>query len=612
VKICRETRRLLERSFEGRLALEEDFRIEDHVRDCAACRVLYGQSRALQDALLDLPAPPVERLDIERCLRAVGDGIDASAAGDSGVRSKRVAAGAIAIAIGAGILVALAWGWTLLAGSEPGALDPGTGRARGRENGAEQAALPPAPSPEPDLAGDLPAAEPFADTGVDSDRLADARAAVREVLVAASSRLPAGGDAPECAAFVQECDQGLQPWVARGWPVQHIVAGLIRSDDAGLARAGMRYLGLRGGRSCVSAIVDGLARLECKRAAARALIDRGDARGLARAVWDADLQSLVMEHLLLSEQGLDWWRDAIDVAPRGSQQVHDLAAGLLPGLIAAGEPGAREMIARWKDGPFLEADLLDALARTQGAQQAIIDAILALGPLDDDAFLLNAVERLKPPQALAWLASVADDRRKRVRALDVIAGFAGADALGLLLDLLQDDEDSLRAWRRAVGADDSRRLSTLADELVAFGRLADARRMLDLCIRSELPDAVPAILVLARSRLFSVEERALALLAVGASAREEHIEGLRRLFGALESHEGKVAAAALVTLHAVGGSDATLSLIGVGSESRRKRLRTRLDRAAEGRGAALALFELAHELEGVLGSARTESWRNVQ
>jgi hypothetical protein len=75
-------KQVVERSFEGRASLDELFDLEAHVRDCARCRELHEQSHALQEALAEMPAPPVERLDVERALAGIRAGIEA---GDAAV-----------------------------------------------------------------------------------------------------------------------------------------------------------------------------------------------------------------------------------------------------------------------------------------------------------------------------------------------------------------------------------------------------------------------------------------------------------------------------------------------------------------------------------------------
>ena len=64
MKACRRTRLLLQRSFDGRLTLDEEFRLEEHAHECDVCRRLFEENELLRESLLNLPSAPVERLDV--------------------------------------------------------------------------------------------------------------------------------------------------------------------------------------------------------------------------------------------------------------------------------------------------------------------------------------------------------------------------------------------------------------------------------------------------------------------------------------------------------------------------------------------------------------------
>ena len=57
---CRQARRWMERAFDGRLGIDEDFLLEAHLEGCPRCREEADLSAALVDGLTGQPEPPVE------------------------------------------------------------------------------------------------------------------------------------------------------------------------------------------------------------------------------------------------------------------------------------------------------------------------------------------------------------------------------------------------------------------------------------------------------------------------------------------------------------------------------------------------------------------------
>ena len=584
MKPCRRIRRSIERSFDGRLSLDEEFRVEEHVAECERCRGLYEQVRVLRDALHGLPAPPAERLDVERSLDAVRRAIDARA---TAAPTRRFPWRSIAAA--AALVLALA-AWALRDSMPAPSVADRTPREV--EPTAEVAALDPAPVERvalellvvgPDDAEDdeAPTAEALApalplepagvlDPEFDAARLARARQEVRRALLTHATVLAGSPDSAAVQSFADALDDELRTVLAGAWPVRRLVEGLLTAEEPEVGRAAARYLGVRGDRVAVAALEEALARPDRRGAAVLALADAGE-RGLdvlSRAVWDPELAPLVLDQIGTrpAHDGVAWVQHALRRAPRTPSATTEVVmGGLLELLTGCGEEGADTLLLLSDHALVSEADVLDALARTGGADEAVTRAVLfSSRPPASEEFLLRAVARLRPAEALAWVDDLCRAPGADPEAARVLASFDGDAAAAALLDLCASgrvrDEDVPELWQLALGRGPDR-FETLAHEQCALADRLVLRRYLDLLVLAEHADAVPAILVLAGSPDLGAEDRERAILVAGEVGEERHVMALAELFTQLDRTERELAAACLFAAYTIGGPEAARTVL---------------------------------------------------
>ncbi|TDJ67761.1 MAG: zf-HC2 domain-containing protein [Planctomycetota bacterium] len=620
MKACRRTRQLLERSFDGRLTLDEEFRLEEHAHECDACRRLFEEHERLCESLLNLPSPPVERLDVERSLQRIHAALDESVgAGDAPEAHRapwwRSASAAVAASLALG---------ALYFANRPGAHEaPGEPVGTGDSVVAAPAEVTPAPR-NPAVARVVDPAPArhavFAATDLDRVRLASARAEVRELFRRAALELTPDAPAAAVVAFADRFEELAGPLLDSSWPVGRIAERLVVSTpDPIVACAAARYLGVRGSDASVGALVEALALEDRKQAATLALFDAGERgrAGLARAVWDPDLHELVVERAVeFAPAGcVAWVREALACMPRGGSRakVSDLAGGLLRVLSGAGAAGARSLLGLAHHPAFGEADVIEALAATEDAGAAVTGLLEAHHSPSEIAFLLRAVDRLHPPGAVGWVAQQCRSRRYGGRAFRILATFGGDRALFALLDPRVSGRASaaeLRGvWRLAIDhdldriEDLARRIADASElEQPRFGRRLVGRRLLEALVFAEHPRAVPAIFELVGGDLLQDDDRERALLAAAAFAGDEHYPQLRELFRGLDSKECDLAAACVITAHSLLGEPAVRDLLSEVPARRQRSILALLSRPGARGGTAVTLFKLAHELEPVLGS----------
>lgn len=606
---CRDARRWMERALTGELAIEDELRLEEHARGCPRCRDAAARGEALREALLGLPAPPLERVDVERHVRAVRAVLEAgdAQAAERPARLRRAAGWLAAAGVVAATALALVLGARERPAARPDPLAVGIASAPR----AEPASPPPDEAPSSaipdasDPAGSDPAAPPA--PALDRERLAHARAQVREWLLDAAARARGADGELDAGVLARSFDEATA--ALSRWPVVRLVEGVAAGADSDAARAALRWLGRRGDRASRAVLVAALERPDAKRAAARALAElpdgAGDA-GLARAAWDDELAPLVLAHAaaLEPEHRRRFVTSALRLGP-GERGRADGTARALLGALGDEPQDARALLALRGQPTVDDALLLEALAPRAASDEALLEAIAA-DRHGETEFLLRAVARRHPPDALAWVRDQCRARRHRAEALKTLAGFDAAEALEALMAVeggFAPPADELdAAWSVA--------LDRPGEELARVARLwlgeADARRceaLLARLVATGRAQAVEAVLVLAASPLVGVEHCERAAWMAGELGDASHVAALHELLESLDRDQAHVAAAALWSLHRVGGAREVRAALAALDARRRERIEGLLD-GADAPSSVLG-YRLARELEPWLERPRS-------
>lgn len=551
---CGRARRLLERAFDGTLTLDESLELEGHTRACAACAERERATRALGEALLALPAAPVERLDVERSLGELRRRLARPASEVPALPARRGRRRATSVAAAAALVLALGV-LTLQLAPES-------------EDERERPAV-------GDLAGKSGPVDPGdpGDRGDSAEPVEDVLGAVRAALATAFAALdpaPAVGTHEDSQGEVLACATRFEGSVhalrARGFGIERIVERQLADPDERVARAAARYLGAVRDRTALRSIAALLAREGCKDAAARALLDLGEAgwHELRAAAWDPAVADLALGGAtrLSTAACLEWLRLALAERPaaQAARETTDAVATRMLELAASrGEEGARALL-RWAGDARLahlgRGLVLDAFAEAPAASELVARALRASVPGVDEELVLGAIERLAPPEAFEWVLRRCRWPRLCPAALCALASFPGSAPALALLDLRDADANGeeawLAAWTQLVERDPGR-LVELARELVATGDRAQAARLLDALILAERPPLVPALLDLASGILLADRDRERALLAVAELGRAEHTPHLRLFLENLRPGDARLAATCVFAAYSCAG-----------------------------------------------------------
>ena len=623
MRACRRAKSILERCLEGRARLEETFELEEHLRQCTRCRDLHDRARALEEALTEMPAPPVERLDVERVLSGMHDELDqgVGAASDSyapfPLRSRRgwlVAAALLLIA------PALWFGWRSFGSAERDA--PGTADsvaalqelpADSKPNSSEESSAlnPPDLETEPVLAQTVALTTDF-----DGARWERVRGEVAEALRSTGARLLlVDSEADSMEDFLVAFDTGTRGHANAGWPLARIVQGLCLDHEASVAVPALRYLGVRGDRAALRVVAQALDRPELERAACLSLIDAGAAGlpALERAFWDPDLSTLIQEEIaaISSFAPLEAFgfieallEDTRSARPNDERRV--VAAGL-PALLAKIEaPGSSAAIAAralldYVGHPLLERGaVLDALAKARGADEVLWEATERARGSERESVLLEAIARATPEVCFDWVERRTRSSRVAGKAFAALAAYPCEEALLALLEVRPhprsgDDVAYYAALRSALELDHERTAALAANPYVVADP-PSGRRFLEALVASESPAAVPGLIELARRTELDEDDRERALLTIGEMGHVDHLFVLSEFLEELSPREARLAAAAVWAVHNLdpnGALDALL--VGAGPDTM-ENVRAILARPEANRRRTATLFQLARAL----------------
>ncbi|MCZ6597026.1 MAG: zf-HC2 domain-containing protein [Planctomycetota bacterium] len=594
---CRRIRSWIPLAVEGELPLDRRYRLDEHVAGCAECRSEYEAAVALEEAMQRLPEPPVERLDLDRIAGAIDAAIDerlrAGAPEKAARRPRRIGLRAVVAAAAVAVLAAGALLWQALVDDVPDEVATSSVAA---------------------ASGD---ATP-GDATIDEARRDEVRATIAAELLAGLGDLPAGVSRSEVEERLAVFDERVRPLARGGWPVAHIAEGLLASEDVATARAAARFLGVRGDRVSAVALRRALDRPELARAAVNALGDLGPTgvSALAQALDQPGLETLALDALvrvggpaavrvLEAEVGRTGARVRHTPDPASERRLPMLVAAL-----AACGPGAVESLLRLtSNGNLARDEAFGAIERVDGGADAV-GSLVGRSRRDlSESLLLDAVATFHPRSALPWLEERCHDHREREAALACIAAYPDPEALHVLLRVRRRGSSApvLRAARDLLadapgaGVDLALRLLEARDE-------EQASRLLDFLLECEAPGSGPALSRLALSELLSPDERQWAALAVAEIGAPEDAGRLAQGLAAIGSLGGasrkaggeRIAAACLISIHALAGDPATLAALGAlggVSAERSARILAHLDEAEAKGTRAVIVYKLARELE---------------
>jgi len=633
MKRCRRMRERALRELDRELNIDEALELDAHLAECDACREFVRSAQSLEGLLQSLGEPPVEQLDIERNVLAIRERI-ASPTAVERRRSSRV--WPIALAVAASVAL-LAWRFGVRSEGADAPQDDSSRREVAatvetvRDDVAHDAGPVDevvAPSSEQIEALDAPASqvaaasvvpEESSDASVpgaarsapsfDAERHEAARTALREVFVSAAAQLPALATTEQASRFADQVDALASQGGLSAWPLPRLAATLLDDASPGVARAAIRYVGLRGDR---------LSAAELERRAAEDLeallarVDRldGDSVAVRAACLDPERSEFVLERLAACDEPtrLRVLRGALEARPEG-----ELRERLLDRLVQ-NEPFAVDALARLAfDGWISPAETTRAFHRISLHPESFIALATRPGERLEAWIDLAAFLRVEP--LLPWLEALARQPRTREVAVAAVARVGGCASLDALLRLIDAGVAPVESFDLALDLVLDRDARGLRDWVEASVATKDARvasRLLDALAGSRKPPAALGLLSIAVGDNVALEERELALDALGDLAAQldpevaaEAIDELTRLFRTLETRERRLAAACVISIQRLGGAAAVDRLLAGAPRRASQRV---LDVIAGSAPRSVSRVQLARALEPWL-DARTEAPR---
>ncbi|MFO0981405.1 MAG: hypothetical protein U1E76_06555 [Planctomycetota bacterium] len=539
---CAHARKLIQRELDDQSSIDDVLWLDQHVRGCPACASARRRGRQLEELLWSLPVPAAGRLDLTGSITRVNRAIDAGIAARARARTRRRRRwwmAGLAAAAAAAILLARS-DWPRRARA------PAPGRAMLAEPEPWTAPAPSAPVGDDER------------ERLDHKRLEAMRDRVRDLFQECMTDLAAGAPRADVVLCAQRFDAGARLHRAGGWPVVRIVQGLVRDPDAAVARAAVRYLGVRGDTLAMETLKDALRVPAIQADVVRALGDAGDAglATLALALRDASLEALALTQLARQRTAA-----AARVIEKEIQRAREAgrAPQLLPwfdALASMGEvavPSLLELAATSE----LEPLAIGALAHTDGARAGVAGIAAEAGARP--GVLLPVIGELGVVAALPYVEQQCRAGAARDQALACLAALGGPDALRVLVRLVQGGRllASLAASVAAPILDrDAEAATSLVDVLVGDGDSAGARVLLDLLTERTSVASVPALVALARCDLLHETERERAVAAVAAAGTREQVGAMRNLLAGALPSEHRFAAAVVASIAALGGDAA--------------------------------------------------------
>jgi hypothetical protein len=567
---CARARVLIDRVVDHAASLEDELWLDEHVRSCARCRAWQASVRRLEEALASIPEPARIPLDLDRSLAAVNQRIDAELVH---ARTRLVWRRRIAVACA---VVLLLGAFDLLLRSFL-AKDG----VRNEVAVVERAPAPPeTPAPEPAAPAPVVAAEPAPpeppEEPLDPERLASARERVRELLSDCLGSLAPGASREAVLAGAQCIDDCARELTQARWPILRLTAAFTTDEDERVARAAVRYLGVRGDALSLERVKDVLRAPARGADGVRALGDAGERAlpALAAALREPELEQLALQEIARQKTAAAvrvLEREAMRRAESRSARAD--ARPIEPVLAALASQGAIAVASLVKLGESeaLRPAVLAALATTEGAGAAIAELSRGSEARGHEAVLLAAIGLLGVREALPFVEAQCGDERVRVSALACLQKLGGRDALAAVVRASQKaraGRDALVAASCGIVATAPDTAAELAQELAAVHDADGLKALLALLLADPCPQAVPALASLCTCELLPLNERERAARRAGEVGRPEQVADLARSLQSLQAGAHRVGAVLVTSIAALGGEEAAQQAIAPLAEGR--------------------------------------------
>jgi predicted anti-sigma-YlaC factor YlaD len=584
---CRIARRWVLRELDRDLSVDQALELDAHVASCRACRVLSQRAAVLDEALLALGEPPVERLDVERSVRAIAGRIDVVEL----ERGRRVRALRVAGALATAVAIVAVFAWEVL--RHPAAPRTPDVASEGPRTQPAATGLPPPPR------------EAVADSNepaLDIARLEAAREEVREHLRAAATDLPELAARPAALAFAAKVDAARDTPTLVAWPIVRIAGGLTADGDPLVARAAKRYLGVRGDRLAQRVLQDRWSADNSDREALLALLDIGEPAFdvLVQGCRHRDVGELARSRL--SDDALAV--RVLERALRDASAEPEQQAPLVDELVRRGPDAALALLRLARDAALERDTALRALDRVPQARRVLGELVQSessrANPSGFDAdLMIAACARVQPPEAVNWLAAQCRDPHRRPAALDALSAYEAPDAFAALLDLQREarlDRGDLTLPLDARFARGSEHLLALTEDFIAADA-GHATAWLELLVERADPLAGPSLTRIAAAPTLPEEDRELAARAVGDFGRANDVRRLTEVFRALDGRERRLAAVCVDSIHRLGGDEAVSNLLAGAPRRHTERV---LDVLRKRSPESVSLVQLSRALDPVI------------
>jgi hypothetical protein len=255
--------------------------------------------------------------------------------------------------------------------------------------------------------------------------------------------------------------------------------------------------------------------------------------------------------LLIAEAG----RDVARLRDTRGGSVRLLEA--IDTLASTGAVAARAFLRMASDGTLTRAEVVDALARTEGAAGAIAGFVRSRPRGIQDGVALAAIAALQPKGALPLLERrCVEQRERRKEALEVLASYGDRDALEALVRIAASGRipsAEIEAPIRMVLATSRDAGRTVVEEATRAGRRVELLVLQQILASTPTSASAPALIALGGSHLLPSSDRRWSILLAGETGISADAEAVAQLFWSSRSADRDVRAACLIAIQNLGG-----------------------------------------------------------
>lgn len=534
MKVCRQTRRLIELQFEGELSWKQELRLQDHVGECPECAALSRAQDQVLESLGSYREAPLAKFDVQRFVDKVQDRISDDPVGEAPQEALQPTRSFKPYALAAAVLLALGLPWVL---NGPDKAEPDSTT----EHVAEIT-----PELQPDPVGE-PAQAPGPDVDESDFQAGRHLAAVADLRGALSSLM---GESPDWKLYGDR----VEALRTAGWPMASLISGLLGDEHLETAKAAIQALADEGGRLAHRRLWD----LRRDERLGSFAVQELQARGvltMAQTVdlyWEGDFEAVALQGLADCNgvQALQGAKQLMRKAPR--RKMPDDSIPVLAGLLQrAGDMGSKHALDLLEDRNLSQELWAAEVARSLDLG-AVLEMYLAGG--DGAAWENGALALASQHTSAVWvpfLEECCNRSRTANRAVRALEGQPGLAALELLLvqesNRLVSEDVWLAAWNKALEQDGSR-LVGIAQSFRGGGSRNELEHFADVLLLGGQQGSGAALVEVASASDLSERLRCSLVLQVGRLNEEGTAYGLETLFGQLDRHDSELAACLVIAL----------------------------------------------------------------